>query len=66
METVKSNKRRIEMIDIAKALAIVLVILGHTVGNFDMPAYRLIIYTFHMPLFFILAGMSMKTNPLLI
>lgn len=59
------KKRRIELIDVAKALTIFCVIFGHTVGNLDTPAYRLVLYSFHMPLFFMLAGMSMKVKPLL-
>ncbi|AOD14373.1 acyltransferase family protein [Xanthomonas fragariae] len=41
-------------IDAAKALAIVLVVLGHANG---MPAaYKLFAYSFHVPLFFVLSG----------
>lgn len=50
---------RISAIDIVKGIGIVLVIIGHA-----LPAnstIRYLIYTFHMPLFFILAGMVMKT-----
>ena len=46
------KKARIELIDIAKAITIVLVILGHTTGNLETPMYRRLIYSFHMPLFF--------------
>ena len=47
-------KKRIEWIDIAKGVAILLVIVGHTVkyGTFS----RDLIFSFHMPLFFILSG----------
>ncbi len=58
------KKRRIELIDIAKAITIVLVILGHTTGNLDTPMYRRLIYAFHMPLFFFLSGMSTKSKAL--
>ncbi|MBQ7578719.1 MAG: acyltransferase family protein [Synergistaceae bacterium] len=58
------KSRRIELIDAAKAITIFLVILGHTAGNFDRPLYRLVLYSFHMPLFFFLAGMSIKIKPL--
>ncbi|MDO5455986.1 MAG: acyltransferase family protein [Eubacteriales bacterium] len=60
----KKKKPRIEMIDIAKAITIVLVILGHTTGNLETPMYRRMLYTFHMPLFFFLAGMSIKPKAL--
>lgn len=56
--TVKS--RRIETIDIAKAITIFCVILGHTTGNLDTPMFRRVLYAFHMPLFFLLAGLSVK------
>lgn len=48
---------RIDWIDIAKGIAIILVILGHTVG-FDTTVGNItrgIIFSFHMPLFFILS-----------
>ena len=51
---------RIEYVDIAKAVAIFLVVLGHTVtSNSDA---KIIIYSFHMPLFFILAGFFLNDN----
>lgn len=53
-------KQRIEVLDIAKALAIFLVVMGHAVGNLDTPFWRLVIHTFHMPLFFVVAGMVIK------
>jgi len=53
-------KSRIDILDIAKALAIFLVVMGHAVGNLDTPFWRLVIYTFHMPLFFLVAGMVVK------
>lgn len=54
----KKKRARIELIDIAKALTIFLVILGHTTGNLDTPLYRRVLYSFHMPLFFFLAGID--------
>lgn len=54
------KKRRIETIDIAKAIAIFCVILGHTTGNLDEPLFRRVLYSFHMPLFFFLAGLSVR------
>lgn len=59
-EKTPMNKRRIEIIDIAKAITIFVVILGHTTSNTDASMFRRIIYSFHMPLFFILAGLSIK------
>lgn len=54
------NERRIEYIDIAKALGIMLVIAGHVVSP-DTEIKR-ILYAFHMPLFFILSGMLLKSR----
>lgn len=54
------KSRRIETIDIAKAITIFCVILGHTTGNLDTPMFRRVLYAFHMPLFFLLAGLSIK------
>lgn len=59
------KKYRIEIIDIAKALTIFCVIMGHTTGNLEKPLFRLVLYTFHMPLFFALAGMSIKPVPVI-
>ncbi|MGN0524124.1 MAG: acyltransferase family protein [Eubacterium sp.] len=60
--------KRIEWIDIAKGIGIILVVTAHT----QMPSYslfdgnnnilRLLIYSFHMPLFFFLSGMCFKTD----
>lgn len=50
---------RIEWIDIAKGLGIVLVVIGHVVTT-DMVHDT--IFLFHMPLFFLLSGMVFKTN----
>ena len=46
---------RIIWVDIAKGLAILLVVIGHTVQNGIHGAIiRGVIFSFHMPLFFIL------------
>ena len=58
----KRQRKRIELIDLAKAITIFLVILGHTTGNLDTPMYRRVLYSFHMPLFFFLAGLSIKPS----
>ena len=56
----EQKKKRVEYIDIAKGLSIFFVILGHAANNFDEPFYRVLFYTFHMPLFFMLSGILMK------
>lgn len=55
-------KARLDWLDIAKGIAIILVIVGHTVEN--LSPLRHIIFSFHMPLFFILAGYTFKTKPM--
>lgn len=53
-----SKKRRILTVDIARALAIITVLMGHVVDSDTM--YKTVIYSFHMPLFFFLSGFVMK------
>ena len=54
----EKSKNRIEWIDCAKGLAIILVVYGHALTyfspNFDSVVH--VIYSFHMPLFFVLTG----------
>ena len=49
---------RIEWVDIAKGIGMILVIAGHTFAL----EYSAPIYTFHMPLFFLLSGLFIHTN----
>ena len=44
---------RLEWIDKAKGIGIILVILGHTICP---PNIKFWLYSFHMPLFFFLSG----------
>lgn len=54
-----ANNKRVEWIDVAKAVAIILVGVGH----YSCPQWLLVwIYAFHMPLFFILSGYTFKTE----
>lgn len=46
--------QRIEYIDIAKGMGMILVVIGHCINNKTFPGTW--IYSFHMPLFFILSG----------
>lgn len=48
-------KKRNNAIDIAKAIGIILMIIGHC-GALPYMPYRHFIFTFHMPLFFIISG----------
>lgn len=50
------NKRK-DFIDVAKGIAIILTITGHTLSHAGMTNF---IYSFHMPIFFILSGMLWK------
>lgn len=50
--------KRIEFVDIAKALAIFLVVFGHMIPP-GTPE-KTMVYSFHMPLFFLLSGFFMK------
>lgn len=58
----EQKKTRIEYIDIAKGITIFLVIVGHAANNLDMPFYRVVLYYFHMPLFFLLSGITLKAK----
>lgn len=54
------TNNRIEYIDSAKAIAIILVIIGHCYWLKDIPKLNNLIYSFHMPLFFIISGFFIK------
>ena len=61
--TEASKKARIEYIDIAKGIGMILVIIGHCAG---IPNWlNRFVFSVHMPLFFILSGytFSTKRNP---
>ena len=52
------TKKRVLWVDIAKAISIISVIISHTVPN---PSHvRSLLFSFHMPLFFILSGYTTK------
>lgn len=53
---IQKSTDRVEWIDFAKGITILLVIVGHTVGG----ALRGVIFSFHMPLFFILSSIAFK------
>ena len=49
-------QKRVQYIDIAKGIGILLVVLGHNDMNYYHPILHRFIYAFHMPLFFFLSG----------
>lgn len=50
----KQQKQRVEFVDIAKGIAIVAMVMGHTYRGGDL---KLFIYAFHIPLFFFISGL---------
>ncbi len=57
-----AEKKRVDWIDIAKGLGILLMIVGHTFLNESF--VRKLVFSFHMPLFFILAGYTFRVKPI--
>lgn len=53
-------KKRIEYIDTAKAIAMLFVIIGHCDWINTIPRLYGMIYSFHMPVFFIISGYFIK------
>lgn len=53
------NRERILWIDAAKAIGILMVVFGH---NWLDEKFCYYFYSFHMPLFFILAGITFSTK----
>ena len=59
-KNVQLNQKRIDWLDIAKGIAILCIIIGHSFGKNKIGAF---IFSFHMPLFFILSGYTIKKIP---
>jgi len=58
-----SAVKKLEWLDVAKGLGIILVVAGHSIiDGGPYAAARGVIYTFHMPLFFILSGYTVKNG----
>ena len=57
---VQESDSRIEYLDLAKAIGIILVIAGHVVSSDTL--VKRVIYSFHMPLFFLLSGMLLQVR----
>lgn len=61
----REQQKRIEWIDVLKGIAIIFVFMGHQVGrtNGDVPkAIGVWIYSFHIPLFFFLSGVTFSID----
>ena len=57
--TEKTGKIRLEYLDIAKAILIITVLLGHCIDpKGEIPFWVKLIYSFHMPLFFAICGIT--------
>jgi len=57
---IKKEKKRIQYLDIARGIAILLMIVGHGIETKEL-SYK-IIYSFHMPLFLLVSGFFTKEN----
>lgn len=59
-----AKKERIGWIDCAKGIAILLVIFGHSIGGGSRAeaVLRGVIFSFHMPLFFILSSLTFRPS----
>lgn len=54
--------KRLDYIDIAKGIGIILVVVGHLRDNQLCGLAKSIIFSFHMPLFFLIAGFNFNFN----
>ncbi|HEX2994927.1 MAG TPA: acyltransferase family protein, partial [Anaerolineales bacterium] len=54
--------KRIEYLDIARGIGILLVVLGHNDFAALSPFFHQVIYSFHIPLFFFLSGYFVDTS----
>jgi fucose 4-O-acetylase-like acetyltransferase len=56
----RSQGARIEWIDAAKGMGIVLIVIGHVYSVADPSALYVFLYAFHVPLFFFIAGLTYR------
>jgi fucose 4-O-acetylase-like acetyltransferase len=54
--------KRVEYVEIAKGIGIVLVVMGHNDFSLISPFAHKLIYSFHMPMFFFMSGMFFKPD----
>lgn len=57
-----ATAKRIDYVDIAKGIGIVLVVMGHNDFALISPFAHKLIYSFHMPMFFFMSGMFFKPD----
>ena len=55
-------EKRVESVDIAKGIGIVLVVMGHNDFALISPFAHELIYSFHMPMFFFMSGMFFRPD----
>ncbi len=55
MDSIK-NKKRVEYFDISRGIAMIAVIIGHSLMTYSSGFLHSVIYAFHMPIFFIISG----------
>jgi fucose 4-O-acetylase-like acetyltransferase len=55
-------EKRVEYVDIAKGIGIMLVVMGHNDFALISPFAHKLIYSFHMPMFFFMSGMFFKPD----
>lgn len=58
--TTRSLRNQYPWIDVVKSIGVYLVVLGHLLYQGSIPIINQLIYSFHMPLFFILSGYLYK------
>ena len=54
--------KRVDYIDIAKGIGIILVVMGHNDFELISPFVHKLIYSFHMPMFFFMSGIFFKPD----
>lgn len=59
MEAAGVKTKRISYIDVAKGMGIILIVIGHSVKTGWLREY---LYSFHVPFFFLLSGMTYKVS----
>ena len=57
-----SMKQRLHYMDWAKVFGLYLIVLGHYIPNYTTSPIAIYIYTFHVPLFFIVSGFFAKNT----